>query len=80
MKGFFNQQFISHLKRLNPWWGSTRMDDETLKLRPRAYLMPVRQLLLEPGLRRAVVLFGPRRVGYQPARMSTCSTSTPMCC
>lgn len=33
------------------------------KLRPRAYLEPVRQLLLEPGLRRAVVLLGPRRVG-----------------
>ena len=30
---------------------------------PRAYLQPVRQLLLEPGLRRAVVLLGPRRVG-----------------
>lgn len=31
--------------------------------RPRAYLEPVRQLLLEPQLRRAVVLLGPRRVG-----------------
>jgi predicted AAA+ superfamily ATPase len=39
------------------------MDEETLKLRPRAYLAPVRQLLVEPGLRRAVVLLGPRRVG-----------------
>lgn len=39
------------------------MDDETLALRPRAYLTLVRQLLLEPGLRRAVVLLGPRRVG-----------------
>lgn len=39
------------------------MDDETLKLRPRAYLGPVRQLMLEPKLRRAVVLLGPRRVG-----------------
>ncbi|TLS68172.1 ATP-binding protein [Mariprofundus erugo] len=39
------------------------MDNETLKLRPRAYLDPVRQLLLEPSLRRAVVLLGPRRVG-----------------
>lgn len=39
------------------------MDAETLGLRPRAYLGPVRQLLLEPNLRRAVVLLGPRRVG-----------------
>lgn len=39
------------------------MDDETLSLRPRAYLASVRQLLLETQLRRAVVLLGPRRVG-----------------
>lgn len=39
------------------------MDPETRRLRPRAYLEPVRHLVLEPGLRRAVVLLGPRRVG-----------------
>lgn len=39
------------------------MDEATLKLRPRAYLGAVRSLLLEPSLRRAVVLLGPRRVG-----------------
>lgn len=39
------------------------MDADTSRLRPRAYLAPVRQLLQEPGLRRAVVLLGPRRVG-----------------
>ncbi|MDH4126211.1 MAG: ATP-binding protein [Gammaproteobacteria bacterium] len=39
------------------------MDDETMQLRARAYLAPVLQLLQEPGLRRAVVLLGPRRVG-----------------
>ncbi|MYD75443.1 MAG: ATP-binding protein [Gammaproteobacteria bacterium] len=63
MKDFSNQQVIDHLKRLNPWWRSSQVDDETLALRPRAYLDPVRQLLVEPGLRRAVVLLGPRRVG-----------------
>ena len=39
------------------------MDAETLALHPRAYLMPVRRLLQEVKLRRAVVLLGPRRVG-----------------
>ena len=39
------------------------MDSGTLELQPRAYLGPVQQLLLEPKLRRAVVLLGPRRVG-----------------
>lgn len=63
MKDVSNQQVEEHLKRLNPWWGSARMDDETLSLQPRAYLAPIRQLLLETNLRRAVVLLGPRRVG-----------------
>lgn len=39
------------------------MDEATQALHPRAYLEPVRQLLLEQKLRRAVVLLGPRRVG-----------------
>ena len=63
MKDVSNQQVANHLKRLNPWWHSNQVDDETLELRPRAYLEPVKQLLLESGLRRAVVLLGPRRVG-----------------
>ena len=63
MKDVSNQQIAEHFKRLNPWWDSAAMDADTLALRPRAYLDPVRRLLLEPGLRRAVVLLGPRRVG-----------------
>lgn len=39
------------------------MDEETRKLRPRAYLEPVQRLLLDDRLRRAIVLLGPRRVG-----------------
>lgn len=39
------------------------MDAVTLALTPRAYLGPVRRLLLDEQLRRAVVLLGPRRVG-----------------
>lgn len=63
MKDVSNQQVAEHLKRLNPWWAGTGMDPATLELHPRAYLAPVRQLLLEAHLRRAVVLLGPRRVG-----------------
>lgn len=63
MKDVSNQQVADHLKRLNPWWDSAAMDADTLSLHPRAYLEPVRQLLQEPRLRRAVVLLGPRRVG-----------------
>ena len=39
------------------------MDKETLALQPRAYLSPIRTLLRERDVRRAVVLLGPRRVG-----------------
>lgn len=63
MKDVSDQQVAEHLRRLNPWWQSGTMDQATLDLRPRAYLEPVRQLLQEPRLRRAVVLLGPRRVG-----------------
>ena len=63
MKHVSNQQVEEHLQRLNPWWAGAGVDEELAKLRPRAYLEPVHQLLLEPGLRRAVVLLGPRRVG-----------------
>ena len=63
MKHVSDQQVADHLKRLNPWWQSGTMDAETLALHPRAYLGPVRQLLQEARLRRAVVLLGPRRVG-----------------
>ena len=63
MKDVSEQQVIGHLKRLNPWWADAEMDEEVTQLRPRAYLEPVRQLLLEPKLRRAVILLGPRRVG-----------------
>ena len=63
MKYVSNQQVIDHFKRLNPWWMGTEKDEGVAMLRPRAYLDPVRQLLLESGLRRAVVLLGPRRVG-----------------
>lgn len=63
MKNVSDQQVAEHLKRLSPWWQNAMMDPATLDLRPRAYLGRVRQLLLEPNLRRAVVLLGPRRVG-----------------
>ncbi|MCY4313373.1 MAG: ATP-binding protein [Gammaproteobacteria bacterium] len=63
MKDISSQQVREHLKRLNPWWESARMDDEIQNLRPRAFFGPVRDLLLESSLHRAIVLLGPRRVG-----------------
>ncbi|MCD6675405.1 MAG: hypothetical protein LT106_21475 [Burkholderiaceae bacterium] len=62
MKDVSNQQIAEHLKRLNTWWEDGGADEATQALRPRACLEPVRRLLQDPNLRRAVVLLGPRRV------------------
>jgi len=63
MKTVSIQQVGEHLKQLNPWWQRARGDRDAHRLRPRAYLAAVRALLMEPRLRRAIVLLGPRRVG-----------------
>lgn len=63
MKDVSDQQLGDHLKRLNGWWQSGRIDTATAQLRPRAYLAPVKRLLQDKQLRRAIVLLGPRRVG-----------------
>ncbi|MCY4264450.1 MAG: ATP-binding protein [Gammaproteobacteria bacterium] len=63
MKDFSSQQVTEHLKQLNAWWHHGKMDSESSNLTPRAYLAQVLRLILEPDLRRAVVLMGPRRVG-----------------
>ncbi|MDD9854891.1 MAG: ATP-binding protein [Gammaproteobacteria bacterium] len=49
----------------NPWWESDppQIDSFYRGLRPRAYFHRFAQLLAAEGVRRAVVLMGPRRVG-----------------
>lgn len=63
MKDVSDQQVADHLRHLNLWWQTGQVDTDTLTMHPRAYLGPVRRLLLETNLRRAIVLLGPRRVG-----------------
>jgi predicted AAA+ superfamily ATPase len=63
MKDVSDQQIADHLKRLNGWWSGAPTGDVALGLQPRAYVEPIRNLLLERKLHRAVVLLGPRRVG-----------------
>ena len=47
----------------NPWWDGGGIRDDYRKLRPRAYFERFARLVEETGVRRAVVLMGPRRVG-----------------
>ena len=47
----------------NPWWAGGRIRDDYRELKPRAYFERFARLVEETGVRRAVVLMGPRRVG-----------------
>lgn len=63
VKDVSDQEVIDHLKRLNSWWREGKIEDATARLKRRAYLPLVRDLVLNLSLRRAVVLLGPRRIG-----------------
>ena len=47
----------------NPWWDGAGIRDDYRELKPRAYFERFASLVEETGVRRAVVLMGPRRVG-----------------
>ena len=47
----------------NPWWTGGGIREDYGRLRPRAYFERFAGLVEESGVRRAVVLMGPRRVG-----------------
>ena len=47
----------------NPWWDGAGIRDDYRELKPRAYFERFVSLVEETGVRRAVVLMGPRRVG-----------------
>jgi predicted AAA+ superfamily ATPase len=64
MKAISDQEVMEHIKRLNGWWDSPDNPDPVIdKLKPRAYLPAVYDLVARTNVRRAVVLLGPRRVG-----------------
>jgi len=63
MKLISDTQVATHLASLNPWWRGGGTVGSVSAFRPRAYLPQVLGLLHNTGLRRAVVLLGPRRVG-----------------
>ena len=47
----------------NPWWDGGGIRNDYRELKPRAYFERFARLVEETGVRRAVVLMGPRRVG-----------------
>jgi uncharacterized protein len=51
------------IERDNPWWGDAAFQFAEAGYRRRVYFEPFKSLALNPGLQRAAVLLGPRRVG-----------------
>ena len=51
------------IERDNPWWADSAFIIAESKFPRRVYFEPFKALALNPGLQRAAVLLGPRRVG-----------------
>jgi predicted AAA+ superfamily ATPase len=56
-------QVLRRLRSENPWWETGEIPPDLARLSPRRYLDLFLPLVLQEGVRRAVVLMGPRRVG-----------------
>ncbi|MCE2474146.1 MAG: ATP-binding protein [Alphaproteobacteria bacterium] len=63
MREISSEQRRHRIRAENPWWADGRIRADFSELRPRAYFDRFRRLVEEPGVRRAVVLMGSRRVG-----------------
>ena len=57
------KQIIGRLKVDNPWWTEGVIPEYYSKMTPRMYLDIFYPLVRDMGLRRAMILMGPRRVG-----------------
>lgn len=57
------KQIVGRLKVDNPWWAEGRIPAFYSGMSPRLYLDIFYPLAIDPGIRRATILMGPRRVG-----------------
>lgn len=63
MREISSTQRHQRLRADNPWWDGGGIREDYSRLKPRAYFRRFAELVEETGVRRAVVLMGPRRVG-----------------
>ena len=63
MREISSTQRRQRLRADNPWWDGGGIREDYGRLKPRAYFRRFAELVEETGVRRAVVLMGPRRVG-----------------
>ncbi|MGQ3015367.1 MAG: ATP-binding protein, partial [Flavobacteriales bacterium] len=57
------KQVLDRIRFENPWWVDGRIDKDYDEMPRRLYFDLFKPLVYEKGIRRAVVLMGPRRVG-----------------
>ena len=57
------KQVIGRLRVDNPWWTENEISPYYAEMHPRLYLDIFYPLVVEPEIRRAIILMGPRRVG-----------------
>ena len=63
MREISSTQRHRRLRADNPWWNGAGIREDYDRLLPRAYFDRFAELVEQTGVRRAVVLMGPRRVG-----------------
>ena len=63
MREISSTQRRQRLRADNPWWDGGGIREDYGRLKPRAYFRRFAELVEDTGVRRAVVLMGPRRVG-----------------
>lgn len=57
------EQILARIRFDNPWWTSKSIPDDYRRMKPRLYIDSFYPLLIEPDIRRSIILMGPRRVG-----------------
>lgn len=60
---YSEEQITERLRFENPWWVNGKVEDYYNSMQRRLYMNLFMPLVMESGVRRAVVLMGPRRVG-----------------
>lgn len=60
---FSKEQIIERIKFENPWWKTSKIDAFYSRMKKREYFKLFKPIVESKGVKRAVVLMGPRRVG-----------------
>lgn len=63
MRQIAREELLQRIRVENPWWAGGGVGEDLAALAPRAYYGLLSPLVRQEGVKRAVVLMGPRRVG-----------------